>query len=228
MSLEEDIPVPGSNSWAKKGSADRTKVEVLPYLRPWLMGESIVDKSPTARKILELASGFGDHVSYFSDNVPSVTFQPTEAQDVCIEAIREATKNARNKNVLPALKLNVLSQANWDNMIKTTGEIDGIFLLNMLHISPWGCTEALFRNAAQILKGRAGAFVAVYGAFKVNGEFVSENDNLFDIDLKGRDKRWGIRDLDSEVNAEARKNGFTLKECHKLNFNNLFLIWSLE
>ncbi|KAK9323513.1 hypothetical protein V1517DRAFT_320043 [Lipomyces orientalis] len=228
MTNESNIYVPGPNSWAKPGSAERNKVEVLPLLQPWLTGAALNNGTPIEpRKVLEVASGFGKQVSHFAESTPSVTFQPTEAQDECVEAMKEVAKQAANGNILPPVKLNALSDADWLNVLETSGPYDGIFVLNMLHISPWESTEKLFLHVGKILRGKLGAFLAVYGAFKRNGEFTSDGDRLFDIDLKARDARWAIRDLDGEVVPEAEKNGLKLTACHQLNFNNLLVIWTL-
>ncbi|KAK9352211.1 hypothetical protein V1523DRAFT_351902 [Lipomyces doorenjongii] len=228
MANELNTYVPGPNSWSLPGSAERNKVEVLPVLNQWLTGAALNNGIPIeSRRVLELASGFGTQVSYFAEYTPSVTFQPTEAQAECIEAMKAVAEQATNRNILPPAKLNVVSDTDWLNVVEKSGPYDGIFVLNMLHISVWESTEKLFLHAGRILRGKVAAFLAVYGAFKRNGEYAGEGDRLFDIDLKRRDSRWAIRDLESEVNPEAEKNGLKLKECHQMNFNNLLVIWTL-
>ncbi|KAK9317381.1 hypothetical protein V1522DRAFT_402677 [Lipomyces starkeyi] len=228
MANELNTYVPGPNSWAKPGSAERNKVEVLPVLKQWFTGAALNNGIPIeSRRVLELASGFGTQVSYFAEYTPSVTFQPTEAQEECIEAMKAVAELATNHNILPPAKLNVVSDTDWLNVVEKSGPYDGIFVLNMLHISVWESTEKLFLHAGRILRGKEAAFLAVYGAFKRNGEYSGEGDRLFDSDLKRRDARWAIRDLESEVIPEAGKNGFKLKECHQMNFNNLLVIWTL-
>ncbi|KAK9239530.1 hypothetical protein V1525DRAFT_397688 [Lipomyces kononenkoae] len=226
---ESNMYIPGPNSWASGGSADRNKVELIPLLSPWLTGAAMNNGIPMeSRKVLEVASGFGTQVSYFAEQTPSVTFQPTEAQDECIEAMKVVAELAKHRNILPPLELNVLSDQDWLNCAETSGPYDGIFVLNMLHISVWESTEKLFLHAGKLLQGRSAGFLAVYGAFKRDGEFSGEGDRLFDIDLKRRDSRWAIRDLESEIIPEAEKNGLKLKECHQMSFNNLLTIWTLS
>ncbi|KAK9372633.1 uncharacterized protein V1513DRAFT_451700 [Lipomyces chichibuensis] len=229
MTNELNTYVPGPNSWAKPGSAERNKVELLPVLSQWFTGAALNNGIPIeSRRVLELASGFGTQISYFAEYTPSVTFQPTEAQDECIEAMKAVAEQATNRNILPPAKLNVVSDTDWLDVVGRSDSYDGIFVLNMLHISVWESTEKLFLHAGRILRGgKKTAFLAVYGAFKRNGEYSGEGDRLFDIDLKRRDARWAIRDLESEVIPVAEKNGFKLKECLQMNFNNLLVIWIL-
>ncbi|KAK9366891.1 hypothetical protein V1509DRAFT_628240 [Lipomyces kononenkoae] len=228
MAEESDMYIPGSNSWASAGSADRNKVEVLPLISQWLTGAAMNEGIPIEpRKVLEVASGFGAQVSYFAEHTPSVTFQPTEAQDECIEAMKVVAEQAKHHNILPPLKLNVLSDTDWLNSAEKSGPYDGIFVLNLLHISVWESTEKLFLHAGKLLQRRTAGFLAVYGAFKRNGEFSGEGDRLFDIDLKRRDSRWAIRDLESEIIPEAKKNGLQMKECRQMAFNNLLTVWTL-
>ncbi|KAK9464178.1 uncharacterized protein V1516DRAFT_617268 [Lipomyces oligophaga] len=234
--MTRSIWTPGKNSWATGGSASRTKVEIFPLLEPFLTGSSgELTKSAVQgpRIILELAAGFGEHVVYFASQASSdsVEFQPTEAQQECISGISrqiaESTDILKNRIRTP-LELNVLSEDHWNSVLKVAGKpYNGIYLFNMLHISPWDSTVSLFRNAAKYAYTPASAFLAVYGAFKRNGEFTSEGDRLFDLDLKRRDQSWGIRDLESEIIPEAEKNGFVLKVCHMAASNNLFLVWTL-
>ncbi|KAK9465465.1 hypothetical protein V1512DRAFT_228473 [Lipomyces arxii] len=219
---------PGPNSWAREGSAGRTKVELLPYLQPWLTGAATGATTAKPKTILEVASGFGEHSAYYAENTPATTFQPTEAQEPCIDGIAKLAAEAPHKNILPPLKLNVLSSPQWKVVADESGPFDGVFVMNMLHISPWESTVKFFEESGKLLKGTPGAFVAVYGAFKRDGKFTGEGDRLFDLDLKRRDERWGIRDLESEVVPEAKKSGFALKELHSMNYNNWFIVWTIE
>lgn len=230
---EEPFFTPGKNSWATGGSASRTKTECYPILRPLFLGISsslTPSKLSEPRTLLEVAGGFGEHVSYFAEQTPEVKFQSTEAQPECIVGIADYAASAPHKNILPPLHLNVLSPIQWSAVFEKTGPYDGIYLFNMLHISPWESTVLLFEQAGKVLKRAetpGTAFLAVYGTFKRNGEFSGEGDRLFDIDLKRRDERWGIRDLESEVFPEAEKNGFKLRERHEMHYNNLILVWTL-
>ncbi|KAK7202396.1 hypothetical protein BZA70DRAFT_292290 [Myxozyma melibiosi] len=234
MSSEEPFFTPGRNSWATGGSATRTKTECYPVLQPLFLGTSSSLAKPSSpsseRVLLEVAAGFGEHVAYFAENTPTVKFQPTEAQNECVAGIADHAATAVHKNILPPQHLNVLAPAQWDAVLKASGPFDGIYMFNMLHISPWESTVFLFEQAQKVLKKSdtpGTAFLAVYGTFKRNGEFSGEGDRLFDLDLKRRDERWGIRDLESQIFPEAEKNGFKLKERHEMNYNNLLLVWTL-
>ncbi|KAK9448482.1 uncharacterized protein V1518DRAFT_406347 [Limtongia smithiae] len=226
--------VPGKNSWATPDSAARTKAEVRPLLLKHVM--LVAPTTTGTRTILEVASGFGEHITFFAEDAPKgILFQPTEAQDECISGIAERVRDIAN--VLPPLELNALSSTHWAavraSALKDDRPIAGIFLLNMLHISPWDSTVSLFKHAAELLSEsktalNGEAFVAVYGAFRRNGEFSGDGDRKFEVSLKNRDQRWGIRDLDGEVIPEAAKNGFEVAEIIPMNYNNWFIVWKLK
>jgi hypothetical protein len=49
---------------------------------------------------------------------------------------------------------------------------------DMVHISPWKCTESLFANAAEILKSQGRLFM--YGPFAVDGKLEPKSNQEFD------------------------------------------------
>src|SRR5690606_33515685 len=82
---------------------------------------------------------------------------------------------------------------------------DAIFNANMIHISPWESTLALFEGAERITA--AGAPLVLYGPFMVDGAHTAQSNAAFDASLRARDPRWGVRDL-AEVGAVAARHGF--------------------
>lgn len=57
---------------------------------------------------------------------------------------------------------------------KVAGTFDYILSINMIHITPWSCTEGLFKNASGLLKPNG--FMITYGPFASNGE--KENTSM--------------------------------------------------
>jgi hypothetical protein len=56
------------------------------------------------------------------------------------------------------------------------------------------------------------------------GVHTAASDAAFDADLKNRDKRWGVRDVD-ELVSEAAPYGIELHEVVEMPANNLSLIF---
>lgn len=94
--------------------------------------------------------------------------------------------------------------------------------INMMHISPFQCSEGLFWNASRLLK--QGGLLITYGPYAVDGKLTPESNVQFDASLKYRNPSWGIRDV-RELEKLSNTNGITLKQMFDLPANNKCLIW---
>lgn len=134
--------------------------------------------------------------------------------------------------VLPVVALDILSYSNQlkekkekelqilPNMFRD-GLVDVMLNINMIHISPFECTPALFNVAQSCLK--QGGFLCTYGPYKVNGQML-EGNIQFDLSLKARDPSWGIRDIE-EVVTIAESYGMYLQDTVEMPANNLSLFF---
>lgn len=100
---------------------------------------------------------------------------------------------------------------------------DALLCCNMIHIAPWAAAEGLFAGAARLLP--AGAPLILYGPFKRHGAHTAPSNESFDAWLKGREPRWAVRCLDTEVTPLAARNGFLMDEIAPMPANNLTVIW---
>ncbi|CCG83037.1 protein of unknown function [Taphrina deformans PYCC 5710] len=206
---------PQSNTWASAGSVSRNKEPIANALDEYLEAR----ESASFTHILEIASGFGDHVRVFAGRHPEMTFQPTEAQRECLETLSQI----RQANVLPPRKLNVLDDNDWGALKSAQSRFDGIININMIHISPPASTEALFKHATTLLT--EDGFVFLYGAYlSEDGTFASAADERFDASLKERDAAFGLRHP-GDVDATARKYNFTRVVSKTMALNNRIFIW---
>ena len=57
----------------------------------------------------------------------------------------------------------------------------------------------------------------------MGGKHTATTNAAFDADLKQRDPRWGVRDVDDIV-SEAMLNGLALREVVEMPANNLSLV----
>ena len=78
------------------------------------------------------------------------------------------------------------------------------------------------RGAGRILD--AGALLYLYGPFRQATRPIEPSNAAFDENLRGRDSRWGLRDLD-EVAASAGYHGFALDRVVEMPANNLSVIF---
>jgi hypothetical protein len=100
---------------------------------------------------------------------------------------------------------------------------DACVCINMLHISAWEITEALFAGLSSSSMLREGAPVCVYGPFARDGALVASNSQ-FDLWLRAQNSAWGVRDL-SDVSVVAQRCGFDLEDVHEMPANNLFVVF---
>ena len=98
-----------------------------------------------------------------------------------------------------------------------------VFCANMIHIAPWQASEGLFAGAGRILS--SGAPMILYGPFKRHGAHTAPSNEAFDVSLKARDSRWGVRCLDTEVAPLAEPNGLAVDEIVEMPANNLSVVF---
>ena len=173
-------------------------------------------------RILEIASGSGQHACYFAQNWPAVTWWPSDIEERNIDSIDAWVRHIGVENVKPARVIDVTSAA-WRSgevLDAWAAEFDFIFCANMIHIAPWAAVTGLIEGASKRLV--PGGALFLYGPFMINGAHTAPSNQSFDDSLKLRDPEWGIRDL-ADVQAEAMQHGFNLQHITEMPANNLTL-----
>jgi hypothetical protein len=92
----------------------------------------------------------------------------------------------------------------------------------LVHIAPWEAALGLLAGAARLL--RPDGVLVFYGPFMLGGKHTSASNAAFDADLRKRDARWGVRDVDDLV-GEAAPLGLELLELVEMPVNNLSLVF---
>lgn len=172
---------------------------------------------PKKGLVLEVASGSGEHASYFSQHLSGLTWQPSAMDSINRASIRAWAKDSVSKNLLDPVDLDVLNQL-WP-----VEKADAIVCTNMVHISPWRVSIALMAGAGRIL--RAGGILYLYGPYKINGAHTSSSNQTFDENLRSRDPEWGIREVE-DVIAEAAVHGLIHAETVAMPANNQSVIFT--
>lgn len=170
--------------------------------------------------LLEIAGGCGTHAMYFSKLFPHIEWQPSDFQDESIESMKAHLEAEPRSNVLAPLKIDVCEP--FDKWNLPHENFDFIFNANMVHISPWKCTESLFANAGEVLKSQGLLFL--YGPFAINGVLEPKSNQEFDTTLKMNNSQWGIRDL-KDLEAEAARSEIHLEQVLDLPANNKLVVW---
>ena len=187
-------------------SALRNREAILGVLRMHL---------PAAGRVLEIASGTGEHVAYFAAAMPGLHFHPSDPDRERRASIDSWTESL--ENVDRAVDLDVMRD--WPEQ-----HFNAVVCINMIHIAPWAAAEALVAGAAKHLLPRGK--LILYGPFKQDGVHSAPSNADFDADLRSRNSEWGVRDV-LEVSALAARFGFTLPEKIEMPANNLCLIFRL-
>lgn len=201
------MPAPTEDRRLHAAATERNREPILAVLRRVL---------PSNARVLEIASGTGQHAVYFASALPDTHWQPSDIEDECLDSIAAWTASMGCTNVAPPLRLDVTAEE-WP--VET---FDAIVSANMIHIAPWRACVGLMRGAgAHLLPG---GLLLLYGPYKIGGEHTAPSNAAFDADLRRRDPAWGVRDLDAVV-AEARANGLVLEERVGMPANNQTLVF---
>jgi SAM-dependent methyltransferase len=178
--------------------------------------ERVLPKSGIA---LEIGSGTGEHVVCFAKALPGLLWQPSDpdpASRASIEAwiAAEGLTNVRSPAAIDT------RQAIWG--VEDDAPFTAIASLNMIHIAPWESALGLLAGAGRLL--RPEGILYLYGPFMRSGAHTAPSNAAFDADLKRRDPRWGVRDIDDLV-REAANHGLELREAIEMPANNLSLVF---
>ncbi len=172
---------------------------------------------PSEGKVLEIASGTGEHAMHFAAALPALTWQPSDISAEAIDSI-EAHRADGPRNVLPAVVLDV-RDADWGEAAR---DLSAMLCINMIHIAPWSCGEALLRGAGIHLP--AGAPLLLYGPYRFHGRFTAPSNETFDASLRHRDPSWGVRDVD-DITRAAEPHGLAHEETVAMPANNHVLVF---
>lgn len=169
---------------------------------------------PPRGRVLTIAEGSGEHAVYFARSFPALTWQPTDRDDAALASIDAWRAEAALDNLLAATQLDVTTDP-WP-----IDHADAITCINMVHISPWQATLGLFAGAARILA--RDALLYLYGPFRFNGAFTAPSNEAFDVSLRSRDPRWGVRDVQD---LERAASDFSLRDIVAMPANNHSLVF---
>ncbi|RXF68550.1 DUF938 domain-containing protein [Hansschlegelia zhihuaiae] len=188
-------------------SAERNKQPIADLLDAVLPGSG---------EVLEVSSGTGQHVVHFAHRMPRLVWRPTERDAECLRSIEAWRGFAALPNVRAPILLDVHDDV-WP-----APPLDAVICLNMIHIAPWSATEGLMRGAGRILK--PGGLLFLYGPFQRHGAHTAESNAEFDRQLRARDPKWGVRNLE-EVSTVAASERLELAAIHQLPANNLGVVF---
>ena len=184
----------------------RNREPIFEVLRPLLR---------EGARVLEIASGSGEHAVFFAGRMPDVTWQPSDLDPEALASIDAHRAEAGLPNLRAPLAIDA-SRGDFGDVAA-----DAVLSANMIHIAPWAACVGLIRGAARVLP--AGGVLVLYGPFRIAGQPFAPSNDAFDASLRARDPAWGVRDLDAVV-ALAEEAGFTRAALVAMPANNHSLV----
>jgi len=198
-----------------EGEASPAAIRNTPYIADVLRRVLIPTLTPGS-VVLGIAEGGGYHAYSFAQTFPDIVWQPSDADADACHYIADMVTRAELSNLRPPLRLDVCTHP-WP-----LTKADAITCINMIHISPWEATLALFDGAAKLLSPHQ--LLLTYGPYSIDGDFQAPSNVDFDRSLRTRNPAWGIRDV-NDVRQVAHAAGFHLGETVPMPANNLMLIF---
>ena len=185
------------------------------------IGDLLKQLLPASGTVLELASGSGEHAVCFQQRFPHLRWQASDPDPDHRASINAWIQHQGLSQVMPAaLNLDVENRP-WPLPQNLQGTVNAVVCINLLHISPASCTDAVLEESALLLP--SGAPLIIYGPFLRNGAHTSASNAAFDRSLKERNPRWGLRDIEA-ISARASSAGLKAKEVVSMPANNLTLV----
>lgn len=192
-------------------STSRNRGPILAVLRRVL---------PENAKVLEIASGAGEHAVFMAKAMPALDWQPSDPDREARDSIASWVAHENLTNVRAPVAIDVRGD-NWG--VEDRAPFDAIVAINMIHIAPWSAALGLLNGAGRLLRG--GGILLLYGPFMREGRHTAPSNAAFDVSLKARNAEWGVRDLD-DVRDAARLHGLHLRETVDMPANNLSVIFT--
>lgn len=180
------------------------------------IGKVLTEYIPQNAKILEIASGSGEHGSHLCNLRRDITWQPSDPDQASRESQDDWAKDYPEQ-ILASLSLNTMDVKWWNGL----SEFEGIFCANMIHIAPWAAACGLAQGAKHILS--RGGYVFLYGPFLE--EETAPSNLEFNQSLLRRNPEWGVRNL-SAVKHIFSEEGFNLSARIVMPKENRLLVFT--
>lgn len=187
-------------------SAARNAGPILEVLRKVL---------PPEGRMLELASGTGQHAAAFAAALQGWHWQPSDVNPENFASIAAWAVGSAGRIAAP-VALDV-GRAGW-----AAGWVgfDACLVVNLLHLISAPAAEAVMDGMVAAV--RSGGHVLIYGPFLRDGRTTSEGDAAFDASLRAQNPAIGYKDI---ATVCARLAGAGLRvEVHEMPANNLMIV----
>lgn len=172
---------------------------------------------PKHGRVLEIASGTGQHILRLGNEFPHLEWQPSDIDAERRASVQSWQKSEGSDNVLAPIELDATAPG-WAD--KVNG-YDVILLANLLHLISRVEAETVVKQAANALV--PGGICLFYGPFKRGDDFASEGDKAFHDSLSGQDPEIGYKSFE-QVQEWQQTGGLKPALPIGMPANNLMLV----
>ena len=214
MPLRENLPSTASQAkiiGKKKlysASAARNAPFILEVLSQYL---------PDKGKVLEIASGTGQHCTYFAETFCNLEWQPSEINPKRLDSIQAYIKETNQVNINMPLSLDATAE-NWAKKIDA---YNVIIVINFFHLISNKEMKTLIRESSLALQ--TNSYFVIYGPFMRGGELTSDQDIKFHTSLFECDPDIGYKD-DFDILDEIEANNLSPEAIIEMPSNNLMFV----
>ena len=214
MPLRENLPSTASQAkiiGKKKlysASAARNAPFILEVLSQYL---------PDKGKVLEIASGTGQHCTYFAEAFCNLEWQPSEINPKRLDSIQAYIKETNQVNINMPLSLDATAE-NW---AKEIDAYNVIITINFFHLISNKEMKTLIRESSLALQ--TNSYFVIYGPFMRGGELTSDQDIKFHTSLIECDPDIGYKD-DFDILDEIEANNLSPEAIIEMPSNNLMIV----
>ena len=181
------------------------------------ISEVLSEYLPDKGKVLELASGTGQHCIYFSEKFSNLEWQPSDIDRKRLESIEAYIQQITQANIKRPLLIDATVEK-WDTQINN---YDAIIAINILHLISFKEMKNLVRGSSSALKSNG--HLIVYGPFMRGSELTSDEDIKFHSSLVECDPEIGYKD-DFDILGEIEANNLCPEAIIEMPANNLMLV----
>ena len=181
------------------------------------ISEVLSEYLPDKGKVLEIASGTGQHCIYFSEKFSNLEWQPSDIDKKRLESIEAYIQEITQANIKRPLLIDATVEK-WDTQINN---YDAIIAINILHLISFKEMKSLIRGSSSALNGNG--HLIFYGPFMRGSELTSDEDIKFHSSLVACDPEIGYKD-DFDILDEIEANNLCPEAVIEMPANNLMFI----
>ncbi|XP_059414813.1 methyltransferase-like 26 B isoform X1 [Carassius carassius] len=186
-----------------------------------VLGELLEAQSHCELFGLELGSGTGQHVVHFAQEMPFVTWQPSDIKEEARNSIRAYIGATKAKKVLEPVYLDASQPwEKWAGLPQNSCHI--IIAINLLQYSPFSTAEGVFKGSGQILKQNG--LLMTYGPYAINGTITPICNEQLDQTLRQMNPDWGLPDVDV-LRQLAFSNGMRMERMKTVGNLSIQRTW---